>query len=82
MQFNSIIFPSPYPSYSAFTLPNLIWIPRSRFFSLKTIMKSLKESSFSETYFQTRTFNEGENIAKQSNFLTITSIKLIFIHLI
>ena len=71
MQLNSIIFPAPNPSYTAFSLPSLIWIPRSRFFSLKTIIKSLKTSSFSETYLQTRKNTEDENIAQQSTFYCI-----------
>ena len=40
MEFNKLVFPSPSPSYTPFSMSNLMWIPRSRFFSFKTIIKT------------------------------------------
>lgn len=41
MDFNNFIFPAPTASYTQHTLDKLLWIPRTRFFSMKTIVKSM-----------------------------------------
>lgn len=73
MELNRIIFPAPKRSYTAFTFQKLMWIPRSRFFSLKRIVKPLGESNYADTYFESRTFKEGENIQQSSNKSSIFS---------
>ena len=64
MEFNRLVFPAPDPSYTPFTLEKLLWIPRSRFFSLKKFAK--KMDTFENMYFESRTFTEADNIQKQS----------------
>jgi len=39
MDLNRFIFPAPSASYTPFTLGQLLWIPRTRFFSMKTLIK-------------------------------------------
>lgn len=67
MELNRIIFPAPKCSYTPFTFKKMIWIPRSRFFSIKRFIKPLGESNFPDAYYETRTFKEGENIQQSSN---------------
>jgi len=41
MELNNFVFPTPTPSYTSTSLNGLIWIPRTRFFSMKSILKDL-----------------------------------------
>jgi len=41
MDFNNLVFPAPSATYTPFTLDKLIWIPRTRFFSMKNLVKSI-----------------------------------------
>lgn len=70
MELNRIVFPAPTPSYTAFTLNRLMWIPRTRFFSLKTIVPTLEK--FDEVKIETKNiFDSQTNIkSHQSNIFT------------
>lgn len=54
MELNRIIFPAPIPSYTKETYSNLVWIPRSRYFSLKRFIKPLQTVSFNKSFIETR----------------------------
>lgn len=54
MELNRVIFPAPTPGYKKDTFSNLIWIPRSRYFSLKRFIKPLQTISFNESVQETR----------------------------
>jgi len=41
MNLNNLIFSIPNPTYSSTSLNGLIWIPRTRLFSMKSILKDL-----------------------------------------
>lgn len=64
MDLNKLIFPAPDSSYTPFNLENLLWIPRTRFFSMKTLVKSIEK--FEDFYFSSRNLDRPENVAKQS----------------
>jgi hypothetical protein len=72
MEFNSLIFPSPTPSYTAFTLNRLMWIPRSRFFSMKTFVKLDK---FENILSEAKSYSDKEPTMKNTSgtFLIIAS---------
>jgi len=65
MDFNKFIFPSPSSSYSPFSLDKLLWIPRTRFFSMKTLVKSMEK--YENYYFNSRNLGKPENIVKQNH---------------
>ena len=44
MELNNIIFSAPTPSYTLESLKNLIWIPRTRYFSMKRITNNFGSS--------------------------------------
>lgn len=64
MELNKFVFPAPNPSYTAFTLDRLMWIPRSRFFSFKTLSKNM--DTYENTYLESKTCEDLENIQKSS----------------
>jgi len=63
MNLNKLIFPAPDASYTPFNLEKLLWIPRTRFFSMKTLVKSIEK--FEDFCFSARNLNKPENIAKK-----------------
>lgn len=63
MDLNRLIFPAPDSSYTPFSLENLLWIPRTRFFSMKTLVKTMDK--YEDFYFNSRDINKPENVAKQ-----------------
>lgn len=74
MELNRIIFPAPSPSYKASTLSDLIWIPRNRYFSLKSYMKELFSTSFSEIYNETHSDSQSGSLPAKSKQLTSSFI--------
>jgi len=68
MDLNNLVFPAPTPTYTPFTLDKLLWIPRTRFFSMKTLVKSIDKFE----KFQTRSghLSNRENTSKDSKFFS------------
>lgn len=65
MDLNKLIFPAPNSSYTPFSLENLLWIPRTRFFSMKTLVKSMDK--YEDFYLTSRDLNKPENVTKQNH---------------
>ncbi len=65
MDFNKLVFPAPSPSYTAFTLNKLMWIPRSRYFSFKNIVKTMEK--FENVISEVRSTAETESSEKIGN---------------
>lgn len=80
MELNKIIFPAPTPSYEAATYPNMVWIPRNRFFSLKRFMKPLQSTTFVETYHEAHSSDSTEqSFSERMSYLLITHIDQIYL---
>jgi hypothetical protein len=65
MEFNKLVFPAPTPSYTAFTMNKLMWIPRSRFFSFKNIVKTMEK--FEDVISETKTSTEADVTERIAN---------------
>jgi len=63
MDFNNFIFPAPTPSYTVHSLDKLLWIPRTRFFSMKNIVKSMGKF---ENYSEAATSTNSAGSPKQN----------------
>lgn len=68
MDFNKFIFPAPNSSYTPFDLDQLLWIPRTRFFSMKSLVKSMDkfEHFSSKAKSLNRTNSDDTNNKTQS----------------
>ena len=64
MDFNRFIFPAPNASYTPFTLEKMIWVPRTRFFSMKGLVKL--EDSYANYYSNAKDSSRSSDITKQS----------------
>ena len=63
MDLNKIIFPAPSSNYTPFTLDNLMWIPRTRFFSMKSLVKTMDK--FENYYVESKTSRRSEHSPRQ-----------------
>ncbi len=70
MDFNRFIFPAPNASYTTFTLERMIWVPRTRFFSMKGLVKL--EDSYANYSSNAKDASRSPDMAKQSKFLHST----------
>ena len=78
MDFNTFIFPAPKPSYDETSFENMVWIPRSRYFSLKKFIEPLRTKTFAESYEEIHT-PRGNQTKPGSSFMdcnTYTTLSL------
>lgn len=66
MELNQLIFPAPKATYDKTTYSSMVWIPRTRYFSLKRFMDPLKAVSFSEVYEETHFSKEKSDGLRNS----------------
>jgi len=66
MDLNRFIFPAPSSSYTPFTLGQLLWIPRTRFFSMKTLIKM---DSFENYFISGKHSHRPSHNGKKGTFL-------------
>lgn len=65
MDFNRFIFPAPTPSYTASSLDKILWVPRTRFFSMKSLVKL--QDSYANYYSTPRNSSRSPSMSKQNN---------------